>query len=98
MHNNCKLQVCQQKRNSILSSVIICFILTRFYITLQPQMCVCVCRFGISFTYIIKIIDSKLISVCLINDYLSTYIYLFMDAQNAIHFTQMYKGETSYIK
>ena len=33
-------------------------------------MCVCVCRFGISFTYVIEVIDSKLISVCLINDYL----------------------------
>ena len=31
--------------------------------------CVCVCRFGISFVYVIKSIDSKLISVYLINDY-----------------------------
>ena len=31
--------------------------------------CVCVCRFGISFTYAIENIESKLISVCLINDY-----------------------------
>ena len=30
---------------------------------------VCVCRFGISFTYMIESIDLKLISVCLINDY-----------------------------
>ena len=30
----------------------------------------CVRRFGISFTYMIESIDSKLISVCLINDYL----------------------------
>ena len=29
----------------------------------------CVCRFGISFTYVIESIDFKLISVCLINDY-----------------------------
>ena len=29
----------------------------------------CVCRFGISFTYMIEDIESKLISVCLINDY-----------------------------
>ena len=29
----------------------------------------CVCRFGISYTYVIKHIDSKIISVCLINDY-----------------------------
>jgi hypothetical protein len=28
----------------------------------------CVCRFGIFFTYVISM-DSKLISVCLINDY-----------------------------
>ena len=33
-------------------------------------MCVVgVCRFGISFTYVIEGIDSKLIYVCLINDY-----------------------------
>ena len=30
---------------------------------------VCVCRFGRSFTYVIKKVDSKLISVYLINDY-----------------------------
>ena len=30
---------------------------------------VCVCRFGISFTYMIEGIETKLISVCLINDY-----------------------------
>ena len=29
----------------------------------------CVCRFGISFTYVIEGIYLKLISVCLINDY-----------------------------
>jgi hypothetical protein len=41
------------------------------YRTLQPQMSVCcVWRFGVSFTYVIETIDSKLISVCLINDYL----------------------------
>ena len=33
-------------------------------------MCVCVWRFGISFTYEIESINSKLIFVCLINDYL----------------------------
>ena len=33
-------------------------------------MCiVCVCRFGISFTYVIEGIDSKLISVCLNKKY-----------------------------
>ena len=32
-------------------------------------MLLCVCRFGISFAYVIKSIDSKLISVYLINDY-----------------------------
>ena len=31
--------------------------------------CVCVCRFGVIFTYVIEGIDSKVISVCLINDY-----------------------------
>ena len=34
----------------------------------EPLMSVCVCRFGISFTYVIENINSKLISVCLIND------------------------------
>ena len=29
----------------------------------------CMCRFGISFTYVIEVIESKLISVCFINDY-----------------------------
>ena len=39
--------------------------------TLQTQMNPneCVWRFGISFTHVIESIDSKLISVCLINDY-----------------------------
>ena len=37
---------------------------------LMSACCVCVCRFGISFTYVIEGIDSKVISVCLINDYL----------------------------
>ena len=33
-------------------------------------MCVvCVCRFGVVFTYVIEGIDSKVISVCLVNDY-----------------------------
>ena len=32
-------------------------------------VCVCVWRFGVSFTYVIESIDSKLISVCLIKDY-----------------------------
>ena len=40
----------------------------------------CVCGFGISFTYVIKSIDLKLISVCLIKDYsfiadLHIYVY-----------------------
>ena len=30
----------------------------------------CVLRFGVSFTYVIESTDSKLISVCLIDDYL----------------------------
>ena len=41
-------------------------------------------RFGISFTYVIESIDSKFISVCLINDYsliALTYMHLYMDAQ-----------------
>ena len=29
----------------------------------------CVCIFGVTFTYVIEGIDSKVISVCLINDY-----------------------------
>ena len=41
------------------------------------SVCVCVWRFGISFTYVIESIELKLISVCLINDYspMPTYIY-----------------------
>ena len=38
--------------------------------TLMSVCCVFVWRFGISFTYVIESIDSKLISVCLINDFL----------------------------
>ena len=39
---------------------------------------VCVYIFGIPFTYVIKRIDSKLISVCLINDYsLIADLYIF---------------------
>ena len=76
--------ICQQKLNSIYSNVITCFILTP-YLTLPSQPLlpsplklqnfttsnckVCVCRFGISFTYVIEKIESKLISACLINDY-----------------------------
>ena len=41
--------------------------------------CVCVCVFGVSFTYVIESKDSKLISVCLINDYLLiAYLYIFV--------------------
>ena len=39
----------------------------------------CVCRFGISFIYVINSIDSKLISVCLITDYsLIAYLHIFV--------------------
>ena len=37
--------------------------------SLMSACCVCVCRFGISFTYVIESIESKLISVCLIKYY-----------------------------
>ena len=37
--------------------------------SLMSVCCVGVCRFGISFTYVTESIESKLISVCLINDY-----------------------------
>ena len=46
--------------------------LTEFYNpkwTLISVCCVCVWRFGVSFTYVIVSIDSKLISVFLIHDY-----------------------------
>ena len=51
-------------------------------------MNVCVCRFGVIFTYVIEGIDLKVISVCLIidNRLLQTYIYLFMKVQNAHQF------------
>ena len=74
-----------KKLNSIYSNVIICFILTLFYsIPFQPLLpsplklqkfttpngsLMSVCRFGISFTYVIESIECKLISVCLINYY-----------------------------
>ena len=49
-------------------------------------MCVvCVYIFGVTFTYVIEGIDSKVISVCLINDYsliADQHIFLFMEAQN----------------
>ena len=64
------------------------------YRYLQPQMnpneCVlCVKIWHLFLIYVIESIDSKLISVCFINDYsliadLNT--YLFMDAQNAQSF------------
>ena len=37
--------------------------------TTQNGSLMSVCRFGISFKYVIEVIESKLISVCLINDY-----------------------------
>ena len=79
---NYKYIICQQKLNSIYSNVIICFILTPFLTLPSPlnlqnfttpnrslMCCVCVCRFCISFTYVIEGIESKLISVFVINDY-----------------------------
>ena len=37
---------------------------------MNPNECVlCVCRFGVIFTYVKEGIDSKVIYVCLINDY-----------------------------
>ena len=35
----------------------------------MSMFCMCVLRFGVSLTYVIESIDSKLIYVCLINDY-----------------------------
>ena len=52
-------------------------------------MCVvCVCRFGVIFTYVIEgiTIDSKVISVCLINDYSLTadlHIFVYESAECA---------------
>ena len=78
------------KTNSIYSNVILYYILTPF-LTLPSQPLLPspvklqnfktpVCRFGISFTYVIESIDQKLISVCLNNDYshycLATYFCL----------------------
>ena len=56
----------------------------------QMKMCsVCVWRFGVTFTYAIESIDSKLISVCLINDYslIADLHIFFMEAQNAQPFS-----------
>ena len=45
---------------------------------MNPNECV-YWRFGVSFTYVIEIIDSKLISVCLFNDYyLIADLYIFV--------------------
>ena len=62
---------------------------------------VCVGRFGMTFTYAIESIDSKLISVCLINDYsliADLHIFVYGSAECVTLFTRMYKGDTSYIK
>ena len=62
---------------------------------------VCVWRVGVTFTYAIESIDSKLISVCLISDYsliADLHIFVYVSAECATLFTPMYKGETSYIK
>ena len=47
---------------------------------------VCMCRFGVIFTYGIEGIDSKVISVCLINDYsliADTHIFVYESAECA---------------
>ena len=61
---------------------------------------VCVWKFGVTFTYTIESIDSKLISVCSINDYsliADLIIFVYGSAECATLFTRKYKGETSYI-
>ena len=68
--------------------------LQNFTISNAPLMSACcVCRFGISFTYVVTSIDSKLISVCLIN--CNIFVY---GRRMRFQFTRIYKGETSYIK
>ena len=55
---------------------------------------------GVTFTYAIESIDSKLISVCLINYYsliADLHIFVYGSAECATLFTRMYKDETSYI-
>ena len=75
----------ETKNNSIYSNVIIFFILTPFLtLPSQPllpsplnlqnfatpnESLMCMCRFGLSITYVIEVIESKLIYACLINDY-----------------------------
>ena len=54
-----------------------------------------------TFKYAIESIDSKLISVCLVTDYsliADPHKFVYGSAECATLFTQMYKGETSYIK
>ena len=54
-----------------------------------------------TFTYKIESIDSKLITVYLINDYsliAGLHIFVYGSVECATIFTRMYKGETSYIK
>ena len=46
---------------------------------MNPNECVCLCRFGVIFTYVIEGINSKVISACLINEYsLIADLYLFV--------------------
>ena len=51
-------------------------------------MCVvCVCRFGVIFTYVIEGIDSKVTSVCLMNDgeqmFADLHIFVYESAEGA---------------
>ena len=62
-------------------------------------MCVVrVFRFDVIFTYVIEGIDSKVSSVCLINDYsliADLHIFVYESAECA---SSLLEGETSYIK
>ena len=62
----------------------------------------CVCIFGVTFTNVIEGIDSKLISVCLINDYsLTSDLHIFVYARGECEFISLKcvsKGKTFYIK
>ena len=71
--------------------------------SLMNVCCVCVCRFGVIFTYVIEGIDPKVISVCLIKDYsliadLHIFVYGRRTRKMRVHLIQMYKRETFYTK
>ena len=62
---------------------------------------VCVCRFGISFTNILESIDSKLIYVCLINDYsliADLHMFVYGRAEYNVFMSMTWKSNHVYFR